>query len=63
MGAMMGIGMGFFMSLIVTYLNLGFVDNFFQMWARAFFISFPIGFPIALIIMPFVKKIVDKITK
>lgn len=63
MGAMLGIFMSSLMSLVVTYLNLGITNNFFQMWMRALFFSFPISFPTALILTPLVKKIVEKITE
>ena len=52
MGVVAGIFMGFFMSLIITFINVGLVDNFFQMWTKAFIFSFPIGFPTALILIP-----------
>ena len=30
MGAIAGVFMGFFMSLVITFINLGFVENFFK---------------------------------
>ena len=36
----MALFMAFFMSGIMTLVNVGFVDNFFKMWARAFTIGF-----------------------
>jgi len=55
--------MSIFMSLVVTYINIGLVDNFLEMWGKAFAFSFPISFPTALILTPIVKKVVERITE
>ncbi len=63
MGAMMAVTMGSVMSFIVTFLNLGFVDNFFQKWVVAFLGALPIGLPAALLVTPIVKAFVDRISE
>jgi hypothetical protein len=37
MGAMVGVFMNFFMSSVITLLNLGFVDNFFSNVGEGFY--------------------------
>ena len=46
------------MSLVITWLNLGFVDKFIYIWLQAYWKAFIIAFPIVLIVMPFVKRFV-----
>jgi len=62
MGAIMSIAMGSMMSLVVTYLNLGLVDDFVQRWLVAFAGVLPIGFPVSLIVTPIVKALIDRIS-
>ena len=58
----MSIAMGSMMSLVVTYLNLGLVDDFVQRWLVAFAGVLPIGFPVSLIVTPIVKALIDRIS-
>ena len=51
------------MSLVVTFINLGLVNNFVGMWLKAFAFSFPISFPTGLILTPVIKNLVEKITE
>jgi hypothetical protein len=46
----MALFMAFFMSGVMTLVNIGFVDNFFKMWARAFTIGFLVAFPVAFFV-------------
>ena len=59
----MGFGMSLLMTLIITYINTGidneYVDRFFKAWS----ISLPIAIIAALLVVPPIKKFVDKITK
>jgi len=61
-GALMSLGMSFSMSLTLTITNLGFVPDFFERWLRAFAIGFVVSFPTSLIIIPFVRRAVDRLT-
>ena len=61
-GAIMGLIMSFLTSLTVTVVNIGIVPNFFEMWLGVFLTTFTIGFPLTIVVTPFVKSIVDKIT-
>ncbi|MGI0026322.1 MAG: DUF2798 domain-containing protein [Nitrosopumilaceae archaeon] len=61
-GAIMGAQMGFFMSFIITVLAIGFAPNFFQVWMTGFAVALVVGVPVSLILAPFAKKIVDRIS-
>ena len=61
-GAIMGLIMSFLTSLTVTVVNIGIVPSFFEKWLGIFLTAFTIGFPITIVVTPFVKSIVDKIT-
>ena len=59
----MGFGMSLLMTLIITYVNTGidsgYLNRFFKAWA----VGLPIAISTALLVGPFAKKFVDKITK
>jgi len=61
-GAFMSLGMSFTMSLALTIINLGFPPEFFEKWIRAFAIGYIVSFPTSLVIIPIVKKVVNKMT-
>jgi hypothetical protein len=63
MGAIMSVAMGSMMSFVVTLLNLGYVDDFFQRWMIAFAGVLPIGFPVSIVVTPIVKAFIDRITE
>ncbi len=48
-----------FMSFIITFLNIGFVDNFIFLWLGAYWKAFLVAFPIILIITPKIRKLVN----
>ena len=50
------------MSLIITYINTGMDSEFIIRWRKALLIAFPIAIIAAIIVVPFAKKIADKIT-
>jgi len=61
-GALMSLGMSFSMSLVLTFVNLGFVPGFLEKWMRAFATGFVVSFPTSLVIIPLVRKIVNRLT-
>lgn len=63
MGAIMAVAMGFIMSSVVTFLNIGFVDNFLQKWMVAFLGVLPIGLPIAIVVTPIIKSLIDRMSE
>lgn len=58
---LMSLFMSGFMSLIITYINLGFVDSFIIIWLEAYWKAFLIAFPTIIIVVPLVKKAVGKL--
>jgi len=60
-GAFMSLGMSFAMSMVLTIINLGFVPDFLAKWFRAFLIGFAVSFPTSLVIIPLVRRIVNKL--
>jgi hypothetical protein len=61
-GAIMGLIMSLLISLTVTVVNIGIVPNFFQMWFNIFLTTLIIGFPLTIVVTPFVKNVVDRIS-
>ena len=49
------------MSGVITFINLGLVDDFFALWMTAFSKAFIVAFPCVLMVVPFVKTIVGKL--
>lgn len=58
----MSVSMAFFISLILTYINIGFTPDFLQKWLRGFGVGFLVGLPVALVTFPIVKRVVEKLT-
>ena len=59
----MGFGMSLLMTLIITYVNTGFVINYLGRFLKAWSVSLPIAIGTVLIVGPIVKKFVDNNTK
>ena len=55
--------MTFIMSGVVSFLNIGLVDNFLSIWALAFIKAFIVAFPSVLMVVPIVRRLVKKIIK
>lgn len=53
--------MSFFMSFIITLINLGLVDGFVFKWLGAFWKAFLIAFPTIFIVVPTVRRLVKKL--
>jgi hypothetical protein len=60
-GFFMSLTMSFSISLIIILINLGLPFQF-DKWLRAWGIGFVIGFPTSLVVIPIIRKIIDKIT-
>ncbi len=52
----MSLTMSFCMSLAMMSINVGFVDNFFHIWARTWCIALVIAIPISQVVSPLIKK-------
>ena len=53
--------MSFIMSGAITFINLGMVDNFIQIWLHAWIVAWSIAFPTILAVFPFARNIATKI--
>jgi len=62
MASIMAFLMGGCMSGIVTFINIGWVDDFFQRWANAFGFVFVIALPLTLIFTPLAARLANKVT-
>lgn len=63
LGAIGPIVMGFIMAFVITFINIGFVENFFSKWIKAYFGALVFGLPIGMVVIPPLKSFVDKITE
>ena len=53
---LMSFSMSTFMTLLVTWLNLGWVPEFFERWSHAFLAGWPAAFVITLFVAPAVQR-------
>jgi hypothetical protein len=53
--------MSFLMSLVITFINVGLVDNFIVLWLQAFWRAFIVAFPAVMTVVPLVRKLVKKL--
>ena len=61
-GAIMGLIMSLLISLTFKVVNIGIVLNFFLIWFNIFLTTLIIGFPLTIVVTPFVKNVVDRIS-
>ena len=61
--AIMAFAMGFFMSLILTWVNTGIDEGFLNRWIKAFGVGICIAFPVSILVAPVANKTVNKLTK
>ena len=59
----MGFLMSLRMTLIITFVNTGMDNQYIQRFLKAWTVSLPIAIGTVLLVGPFAKKFVDKITK
>ena len=59
--ALMSLGMSFVMSFTMTLINVGFSPFFFGKWMKAFLIGFLVGLPTSIVIIPAVRRILNKL--
>jgi len=53
--------MSLIMSFALTLINVGWQPHFFMIWLKAFGISFAVALPVSLIVVPLIRKLLDKI--
>ena len=59
----MGFLMSLLMTLIITFVNTGMDSYYMNRFLKAWTVSLPIAIGTALLVGPFAKKFIDKITK
>ncbi len=50
--------MSCFMSLVISFFNVGFVNNFLTIWLKSWGFAFIVGFPTFILVSPVVRKLV-----
>ena len=63
LAAVMSAMMVFMVTLLVTWLNLGFRADFLTQWAKAYFIAWPVAATTAFLVMPMARRVADRLTK
>jgi hypothetical protein len=53
--------MVFMVTLLVTYLNLGFDPDFVRQWVTVYFIAWPIAATTAFLVMPPARRLTERI--
>ena len=53
--------MVFVVTLLVTYLNLGFDPDFLKQWVTAYFIAWPVAATTAFLVMPPARRLTERI--
>jgi hypothetical protein len=61
-GGMLSIIMVTIISGTVVFINQGFDSDFFVRWFRGFITAWPVAFPTVLVVAPFVRRVVARIT-
>lgn len=61
-GGMLSVIMVTIISGAVTFINQGYDADFFGRWLKGFATAWPIAFPSVLVVAPFVRRVVSKIT-
>jgi hypothetical protein len=61
LAAVMSAVMVFMVTLLVTYLNLGFRHDFLLQWVKAYFIAWPIAATTGFLVMPMARRVTDRL--
>jgi len=54
--------MSYIMSMVITFLNLGWVEDFLSRWMHAWLTAFLVAFPTTLLVLPVARRIVAALT-
>jgi hypothetical protein len=63
LAAIMSSMMVFMVTLLVTFLNLGFSPDFLVHWVKAYFIAWPVAATTSFLVMPMSRRATDRIMK
>lgn len=50
-------------TLLVTYLNLGFHHGFLLQWIKAYFIAWPVAAVTGFLVMPMARRVTDRLVQ
>ena len=59
----MGFGMSLLMTLIITFINTGYDNEYFMRFLKAWSVGLPIAIFVSLLVGPISKRFVDNISK
>ena len=59
--AVMGALMISLMTLVITFVNVGLVEDFVGRWLRAFLIAYVVGVPVIFFLAPMARKITGRV--
>lgn len=57
----MGAMMIFLMTLVITFVNVGLIENFFHLWMKAFGIAYVVGVPVIFFLAPVARKLTGRV--
>lgn len=63
LAALMSSMMVFMVTLLVTFLNLGFRADFLVHWAKAYAVAWPVAATTAFLVMPMARRATDRIMR
>lgn len=61
-GGMLSVIMVTIISGAVVFINQGYNEEFFTHWFKGFITAWPVAFPSVLVVAPFVRRVVARIT-
>lgn len=61
--ALVALAMTLVMSLVMTLMNTRLDSGFFGRWMRALLVGYIAALPTALIVVPMIKRLVDRLTR
>jgi hypothetical protein len=59
--AVMGALMISLMTLVITFVNVGLIEDFVARWLRAFLIAYAVGVPVIFFLAPMARKITGRL--
>jgi hypothetical protein len=63
LAATMSAMMVFMVTLLVTYLNLGFHNGFLLQWVKVYFIAWPVAAVTGFLVMPMARRVTDRLVQ
>ena len=57
----MGVLMISLMTLVITFVNVGLIEDFLGRWMRAFLIAYVVGVPVIFFLAPMARKITGRL--